>query len=378
MTSDEGVALLTTASPPDYSSRGATLQTPSSENVMNRRVNETILKTVPGLRKTFFGKFKSFELIEREEWLFLFFSLMSIMTTVCFTIYRLCFAAAINPKSDDVLLGIILLINTVFCLYHLLHGVFRDQYFDIMTFLLTTAAVIGYVFLNFFGKDESTNVNRENFRHPTVKLARLIVTCLLGMPVICLGVVIVAKYWRSNYILFRLVGGRTDLQLACGNVLLIHTLLSLAVNSMLSFLVAKYYMDMIDGDTAVIFTYFLYSGVACLWATLGYLSLRFEKKLWIVWFIMLGFLPPTLTVFDTIQVSHEDNIFTTIRFGAILISTIIACSSCLLLILAALYALKFCNIGLSERMYSMDDEDAWRIVTTLRQPDVEVGEGRVE
>ncbi|KAK2709371.1 hypothetical protein QYM36_013138 [Artemia franciscana] len=133
MTSDEGVALLTTASPPDYSSRGATLQTPSSENVMNRRVNETILKTVPGLRKTFFGK-----------------------------------------------------------------------------------------------------------------------------------------------------------------------------------------------------------------------------------------------------VSHEDNIFTTIRFGAILISTIITCSSCLLLILAALYALKFCNIGLSERMYSMDDEDAWRIVTTLRQPDVEVGEGRVE
>ncbi|KAK3104852.1 hypothetical protein FSP39_011707, partial [Pinctada imbricata] len=108
-------------------------------------------------------------------------------------------------KNPDFTFALIILANTVFCSYYLIHGVLTERPYEIGVLVMATLIVLVYIVLN-FSLAQTKGV---------VKSVRLGFACALSPVIIVLGSLIAKLYRDSGRLIFRTVGANSTLQEMC-------------------------------------------------------------------------------------------------------------------------------------------------------------------
>ncbi|CAG0890161.1 unnamed protein product [Cyprideis torosa] len=194
---------------------------PRSRRGSIHSISELGIRRPRNATQTFLGWSRTFSSLTRWELLYLVISLFSIVGAIGTTIERV----VIIPKEcDDVIIAVILLINSLFCLVYILRGIFFELPYELLVFVLTVVVVVIYVFISYFGfcppppnqvdsGKNSINTACDVTSCP-IKLSRLIVASVVSPILICLGLFLISKQFSSWNLVFRSVGGASRLQSA--------------------------------------------------------------------------------------------------------------------------------------------------------------------
>ena len=149
------------------------------------------------LTVTLLGKTKTLAGLDRNEWIFLLLCIPCVLATMALTVHSL--IVTLDPDSHKYIFAIILLINSVFCLFYTIHGVLREREFELYCLILAILILTVYVIVNFALTYSPTKI----------KLARFIVIVVLA-PLIIGYAWVVGKGF--GYLLFRTVGAGSEIQ----------------------------------------------------------------------------------------------------------------------------------------------------------------------
>ncbi|KAJ8321075.1 hypothetical protein KUTeg_002662 [Tegillarca granosa] len=156
------------------------------------------IKKGPQLADTPLGKRREIKDLSKKEIVFVLISVCSLLATLVMTIYKL--ATITDRSSTDFTFAIVLLLNTVFCGYYLVHGVLLERPYEIGVLVIATFIVWLYIIINF-----ALAVHKDR-----VKMARLIVASILSPAIIILGLLIGKHYHDSGRLIFRTVGASSE------------------------------------------------------------------------------------------------------------------------------------------------------------------------
>ena len=142
-----------------------------------------------------------------SEIAFLVLAFVSVVAALSITFIRV--VESIHGKPDFTF-GILLIINLLFVLLYTVNGVICEKPFEILMSVLATLVVMLYCIIEY---------STAGYKDPTVKrnekLGRLIAICVLGPVDVVLGLVTSWRYLASKRFIFRMVGGKVDLQNMC-------------------------------------------------------------------------------------------------------------------------------------------------------------------
>ncbi|XP_041368236.1 uncharacterized protein LOC121382736 isoform X3 [Gigantopelta aegis] len=187
--------------------------TNDDENVPPLSFADLGIPTGPQLETTVLGKYRKIQDVELKEFVFLGVTCVSLIATAIFTIYKL---ATVSKSDTDFTFALVLLLNTFFCLYYIIHGILNERPYEIFILVVATFFILLYIILNYaIGKKG------------TVKLVRLIAACVLCPIIIGLGGWIGKEYLLSGHLVFRIIGANSKFQTMCKMILLTFDLLTL-------------------------------------------------------------------------------------------------------------------------------------------------------
>ncbi|XP_064633215.1 uncharacterized protein LOC135491344 isoform X2 [Lineus longissimus] len=147
-------------------------------------------------------KVRPFASLRKVEKLFLLVSAINILATIGLTIERLVVIIAVekNPDTPDLTFAILLLINSAFCTFYVIHGVLRERRFEILAYVAAILVVLGYCVIEYIVNAEGRN---------KVKLVRLIFACILAPLNVYLAFLVAKEF---GFLSFRIVGASELLQ----------------------------------------------------------------------------------------------------------------------------------------------------------------------
>ncbi|ODM87528.1 hypothetical protein Ocin01_19154 [Orchesella cincta] len=272
-----------------------------------------VLRPIPTIRQSIIGQVRTCRSVSFLEWNFLAFSLISIITGCAFNIYRL---ATLPTNSDEYVFAIIVLVNLIFCVWYLLHGIFQEQPFEALMFVLTTLLLSVLITLNYAAVNDDTGPSH-------LKLIRFLVTVFLTLPSAILGLKVGWHYWDSGNLIFKTVGGDMRLQRMCRTLLSGMSLLVFDAQAFISCLVLimeRGISDLTDEDKVIIS-----SGVVfiILWLSIGYVAIR-KENMHLVWlFFVTSIIQPAYSVYLFVDGLREiADSYSTIRTYSIFIAGI--------------------------------------------------------
>ena len=136
---------------------------------------------MPKYRKTPFGKTKTFSGLSGKEKIFLVLSVCNLLTAYSLTVYSMIKVLTKEGRgsdSPDFTFTVLLLVNALFCMYYIVHGVLRERVYELVALVATIVVVVLYCILEFALNHAGCTA---------VKLVRLILVCLLAPPNIVNG-----------------------------------------------------------------------------------------------------------------------------------------------------------------------------------------------
>ncbi|XP_072019297.1 uncharacterized protein [Amphiura filiformis] len=262
--------------------------------------------------KSFVGPYRKWSNIDRKEKVFLTTTLLGLLIILGLTVDRL---AIINSATDDFTFALLLLVNTVFCIYYVIHSILREHPHELFVFAFSLTALIVYCIANFAETIEM------DFSH--VKLIRLIVVCLIGPFSISLGIYIGIKYMRSRRVIFRTVGANIHLQDLCGNMYFFSDLIKFDLQLQTSMLI----LVLDDGTNSNVYEKVVMGlglPLGIIWHIIGFLSIRFENKILVTIFLLACWVLPVYTTYKFIDLCTRWPTFLT-KADKLLPSCIIVC-----------------------------------------------------
>uniref|UniRef100_A0A7M5VDC2 DUF7789 domain-containing protein n=2 Tax=Clytia hemisphaerica TaxID=252671 RepID=A0A7M5VDC2_9CNID len=234
-----------------------------SNGVMQELQPRATTRTIP-----FLGKFRLVGDLEIKEMMFLLFAFVSMLGAGIISVVRIQMTSDADPEMT---FSILLLVNLVFILYYVVHGVFCERPLELLVSVIATLIVMLYCIVEYAVHGYQSVGENKN-----LKLGRLIAVCALGPVDIVMGCTIAFQYYVSGNLIFRTVGGNSVLQVMCKRMFMFTALLKfdfqLVINLLILILVGNVHRVTL-GESLVIGLGAFFS---IIWLILGYLMLRYE------------------------------------------------------------------------------------------------------
>lgn len=285
-------------------------------------IEQVIGKTPETRQQTAIGLCRTCLDLKPTEVVFLIVSLLGILGCLGLTVERL---VTLPSQSTDFVFAIILLINTLFCVYYILDGVYRERPYEVSTVVIASVILILYCAIDFAIDNKKCrpliNICTAN---EAIKLARLIVIGAVGPIIIALGAVISWSYIQSGNLVFRTVGANIELQRMCKIVYFSEALLKFDLQLEITMVVLILQNE--TGDITAIEKTILGAGIvfAVLWLLLGFVAMWLESRFLTHIFFVTSILEPIYIsykiwiVSDQLANQHNEALTTTsptVNFG---------------------------------------------------------------
>lgn len=292
----------------------------------------------PKLQDTLLGKARKFHDIETKERLYVIVSVITLLATLVFTVYKLCTVSTSNP---DFVFALVLLVNTLFCFYYVVHGVLQERSTEIFIFSIATFVVLIYLIVNYAAGQKDN-----------VKLGRLIVAAVLAPVLIGMGAWLSLGYYRSGHLIFRMVGASPHLQIKCQLLFLFFDLLKFDLQLGISMVIMIVVSVDISIDTKDIVVLAVGGFVTIVWFFLGYLTMKMENKIGAIFFFVLSLLELAYVIYKLVQVSDNLSEHAGIA-GSTIACGIMAIFVRILVIVASCFVCRNFNQGLKEKAFNI-------------------------
>lgn len=272
----------------------------------------------PVVRDTLLGKRKRLTGLGPWEWAFFLVSLTNIVACIVLSAYRLHNVVTGGDDSPDFTLTILLIINSSFCLFYVIHGLLKELRYEIYVLILATLVVFLYCIIEYI-------VNSGN--RTGVKTARLIVACVMAPVNVSLAVKVAYDF---GWLEFRILGASQCMlwmyRQACWFLSLIKFDLQLAV----SFLVLVLKNGKFENRLEISLVLSIGLTVSLLWCITGAFLVKHESKISAWFFALIGFAAPVYVFFKVVKAymkyNHPDHhkdeemlLYSTIFIGALFI-----------------------------------------------------------
>ncbi|XP_046353344.2 uncharacterized protein LOC124133130 [Haliotis rufescens] len=234
------------------------------------------------------GKIKTFARLDRKERFFLLVSTINILVAVGLTIYSLVVVLKTDPESSDFTFTILLLINAGFCIFYVVHGLFRERVYEIYALMAAMFVVTMYCVLEF-------GVNEEG--RTTIKLVRMILAIVFTPPNYALGYFVAKAF---GYVRFETVAASAHLNQLYRQADIFSCLLKFDCQASISFMI----LVLKNGtDITVLEQVNLGLGIpyTLVWSVLGWFVLRRELKRWTWVLAGAGVAKPAYYVYKLIK-----------------------------------------------------------------------------
>ncbi|XP_035697443.1 uncharacterized protein LOC118430583 [Branchiostoma floridae] len=267
-----------------------------SENEERPRTISDLTKPRHATQQTAIGPTRSCGSLEKHELLFLVLTILGLAATLGLTIYRL---TSVEKTTADFTFALVLIINTVACLIFVVHGLMRERPYEVAIFIIADVIVLIYCIVNYAEKPRWDNPTEH-----AVKLVRLILVVVVSVIVVPLAVYILVSFYQSRNLIFRTVGANAELQDMCDLTFFNEALLKLDFQLELSMvvLVMNNGTKLITEDIIVLSVGTVF---VLVWATLGYLSMRFESKVLVIIFLLLWWCEPAYIIYKMVDVAQQ-------------------------------------------------------------------------
>ncbi|KAL5013823.1 hypothetical protein ScPMuIL_008093 [Solemya velum] len=250
------------------------------------------IPTSAPLAETAFGTVRRLSDLDKKEIVYGLCSCLGLVGVLALTIYRL---AVVDTKDPDFAFALMLLLNTIFCSFYLIHGLLRERPYEILILSVAVLVIWVYIVINF---DLGTKT--------TVKITRLVIATVVSPVMIVLGLLIVKQYRDSGRLIFRTVGANTLLQNLCKTMFMCFGVIKLDLQLGISMLILILtHADKVNTEDIVILSV---GGVITIaWFLIGYISMRRENRvLSIVYFAGFPF-EPAYVIYKIVASAQDQN-----------------------------------------------------------------------
>lgn len=255
------------------------------------------------------GKYRKWKGLSIFEKIFLVSSLVFLLSFLALTTDRL---VVVDKSSQDFTFVLLLLLNAVFCVYYVAHGIFREHGFELFVYAFSVGVVLIYCFENHFETELDS-----------LKLARFVLVVVFVPPEIAFAVYLGWHYHQTKNLIFRTVGANLYRQNLCVKMYMFADLLKFDLQLECSVVILG-----LKGGVKSNLTEGLLVGlgvpISLMWNLIGYLAVRYEKRTLLLIFIATGWLQPTYVTYKFIDIYHSWKSFT-VPSDKLLPSCIIVC-----------------------------------------------------
>ncbi|XP_046852658.1 uncharacterized protein LOC124445909 [Xenia sp. Carnegie-2017] len=316
----------------------------SNEGEASSSTSRSELSVLPSAVRTVdspFGKLRIPSDLEKIEIAFLTLATISTLVVIGVAIDRL----ANTIDESDSSLALVLIINSVFCLVYIYHGVFGERPFQLGAFMVAIVIVSIYCIIQYAIKTR------------TVLMVRLIILLVLGAVDLGLCLKIAYEHYTTKNLIIRTVrSANITFQNMCMNMFAFHTLLLLEFEISISLivLVMTSGVENATHHEKVILCVGIFVGI--IWLIVGFLVPRYEERTWLLAFFLLSIPQPIYAFYKIIKTGidwkkHDKTINISIMVCAILYLVI----RCLVSFFLWIVVRNF-GKGLREAVYYPDDK----------------------
>lgn len=289
-------------------------------DTLSERSEEVLFQNqeTPVVRDTLLGKRRRLTGLGWWEWAFLLVSVTNIVACIVLSAYRLHTVVTEKPDSPDFTLTILMIINSAFCLFYVVHGLLKELRYEIYVLILATCVVFFYCVIEYIVNSGSRT---------DVKEARLIVACVMAPINVSLAVKVAYDF---GWLEFRILGASQSMlwmyRQACWFLSLIKFDLQVAV----SFLVLVLKNGKHHNDLEVVLVLSIGLTVSVLWFFGGAFLVKHESKISAWFFGLIGLAAPVYVLFKVVRAFMKYNhpffaedeemlLYSTIFIGALFI-----------------------------------------------------------
>ncbi|KAL4226670.1 hypothetical protein ACF0H5_014650 [Mactra antiquata] len=260
-------------------------------------VPKTTVTTAFGKRRTWAG------LLAKEKW-FVILSLINILAAIGLTAYRLYVVARDDPENSDFTFTILIIVNACFVAFYVFHGVLRERKYELYVQILAVLVILAYCIVEYAVKKDNRT---------TVKLVRLIITCVLAPPNVVLSVLVARDFGELE---FRIAGASAHLQAIYNEAAVFSCWLKFdfQVTVSLVILVLRYGIKVSTLETVTLAVGIPYT---LLWDMFGWFVLRLELGFGAFVFAALGLAKPAYYVYKFYEI-YEDTDYSLITYCVII------------------------------------------------------------
>ncbi|XP_048752003.1 uncharacterized protein LOC125663715 isoform X2 [Ostrea edulis] len=254
------------------------------------------ITAAPKLEEGALGKKRPLKDLEKKEVAFAVISLISSLVAIGLAIQRLVTTSNGNP---DFTFALIIIINALFCVYYVFHGLLAERPYEVIVMVLATVVILIYIVVNYILSTKND-----------VKLARLVLACILSPVIIVIGLMIAKEYHESGRLIFRTVGADSTMQGFCKTLFLFLGLqkFDLQLNVTMVLLILQSGTNA-DTEDIVVLAVGVPVTIACF--ALGYLSVRWENKILGIVYAISLLLAPAYIIFKVYEsADHLANSYT--------------------------------------------------------------------
>jgi hypothetical protein len=252
-----------------------------------------------------------------------------------------------DRSSADLVFTTLLIINSAFCLFYVIHGLLKELQFEIYMFIFAAIFILGYCIIEY--AVESSHRNR-------IKMVRLILGCIFGPINIYLAIKIAREF---GWLEFRIVGASEQMQSMYHQATLFASLLKFDLQAAVSFVILVSMTSQLNSSKMGLEGILVLSiglPFCILWTALGRASMRQEWKCGTVVFAVLGLLTPAYVIYSVVMIFLQNP-----QLGSlpIIITSEYVVGGLALLVRGILYIELFIvyrNYGKGLRQRAFDDE----------------------
>ncbi|XP_002737380.1 uncharacterized protein LOC100374839 [Saccoglossus kowalevskii] len=307
--------------------------------------------TTATIKDSYFGKTRHYSDLEKKEIFFLTISLISILATIGLTIERI--TSVFTKGEPDFTFALLLLIHSVFILYYVIDGVFRERPYELAVFVIGVAFIMIYCITNYIGTFAEDKLN-------VIKLIRLVLIAVLGPADIVLGCYLTRQYYISRNLIFRTVGASAELQDICSLMYFCEALLKFDFQLEVSMfvLVLSAGTDNVETFDYVLLVVGLVYGL--LWNTMGYVAIRYENKALVWTFLAFSVFGPAYIIYKMVDLGMNWN---TIDQEFMYLTVVIIICAAAALIVRVVLVITMVKVyqnfgkGLKEKAYGINSAD---------------------
>ena len=264
----------------------------SSKTTSISRDHVSVFHSVVRTKDSFFGKLRVPSDLENREIVFLVLATLSTFGVIGMTIYRISHTV---DKSDSTL-GVVVLVNLVFCLGYIYHGVFGERPYQLWAFMIAIVSIVAYSIVQFAVEQN------------TVMLVRLIVVLVFSPIDLFLCFKISMQHYTSKNLIIRtLRSANINFQNMCMNMFIFQALLILEFEMALSLIVLVLTSGVGHVETSEIVILAVGIFVMVLWFIVGYFVPKYEKKLLLYCFLILSLPQPAYVLYKIVKTGRKWN-----------------------------------------------------------------------